>query len=59
MEIQETPPSPMGRLIIWLLISLFVITIVWAYFGKIDIVATAQGAIIPIGKDKVIQPLEI
>jgi len=37
----------------------FSIAVLWAIFGKIDIVATAQGKIIPSGHTKVIQPLEI
>ncbi|HHJ18166.1 MAG TPA: HlyD family type I secretion periplasmic adaptor subunit [Gammaproteobacteria bacterium] len=59
LEVQETPPSPIGRFIIWTLLSLTVIAIVWAIVGQVDIVATAQGKIIPGGRDKIIQPLEI
>src|SRR6185436_15757624 len=32
--------------------------IIWATFGHIDIVAVAQGKIIPSGSSKLIQPLE-
>jgi len=59
LEVQETPPSPIGRFIIWLLLLLTGIAIVWAIVGQVDIVATAQGKIIPGGRDKIIQPLEI
>lgn len=59
LEIQERPPSPLGRAIIWSVIAFFVIALVWALVGKIDIVATAQGKIIPSGHVKIIQPLEI
>jgi hemolysin D len=59
LEIQDSPPSPIGRLISWLIILLLVIAVVWAYFGEVDIVAVAQGKIIPGGKDKIIQPFEI
>ncbi len=59
LEVQETPPSPIGRLIIWSLLALTVIAIAWAILGQVDIVATAQGKIIPGGRDKTIQPLEI
>lgn len=59
LEVQETPPSPLGRAIIWTLIVFITITIVWACVGKIDIVVVAQGKIIPTGRDKIIQPLEI
>lgn len=59
LEIQDTPPSPVGRLIIWSIMVFFSIAVVWAMVGKVDIVATAQGKIIPSGHVKVIQPLEI
>lgn len=59
LEIQESPPSPIGRAIIYLLILLFSLAVIWSYFGKVDIVAVAHGKIIPGGRDKVIQPLEI
>ena len=58
LEIQETPPSPLGRKIVCLIISLFLAAITWATFGQIDIITVAQGKIIPGDYSKVIQPLE-
>lgn len=57
-EIQQTPPSPVGRAILWTIMTLITASIVWASVGVIDIVATAQGKIIPSGYSKVIQPYE-
>lgn len=59
LEIQETPPSPTGRIITWLIALFFTITLIWAITGEIDIVATAQGKIIPSSHSKIIQPVEI
>ncbi len=58
LEIQRTPPSPLGRIIIWVIMLFFILTVIWAWLGKIDIVATATGQIVPVGKSKVIQSLE-
>ena len=58
LEIQRTPPSPLGRIIVWVIMLFFVLTFIWAWFGKIDIVATATGQIVPAGKSKVIQSFE-
>ncbi|WKT60107.1 HlyD family type I secretion periplasmic adaptor subunit [Microbulbifer thermotolerans] len=58
IEIEQTPPSPLGRGILWAIIALFVIALLWACFGRIDIVATAQGKVIPSERVKTIQPLE-
>ncbi len=59
LEIQETLPSPIGRAIIWVIVLFFVIAVTWAIVGKMDVVAVAHGKIIPSGRVKTIQPLEI
>ena len=59
LSLQETPVSPAPRVAMWLLISLSVIVVLWACFGKVDIVATAQGKIVPNEGSKVIQPFEL
>jgi len=59
LEIQETPPSPVGRSIIGLIVVFFISALIWALLGRIDIVAVASGKIIPNGHVKVIQSLEI
>ncbi len=58
LEIIETPASPIGRTIGGVIILLFVLAVIWASVGKIDIVAIAQGKIIPSDHTKVIQPFE-
>jgi hemolysin D len=58
LEIQQAPPSPIGRAILWTILAVFTAGILWATFGRIDIVATAQGKIIPNGYSKIIQPYE-
>jgi hemolysin D len=58
LEIVETPASPIGRSIAILIAVLFCAALAWAYFGKIDIIASAPGKVIPTGRTKVIQPFE-
>ncbi|WP_297920822.1 HlyD family type I secretion periplasmic adaptor subunit [uncultured Agitococcus sp.] len=59
LSLQETPVSPAPRVAMWLVISFTLIALLWACFGKIDIVATAQGKIVPNAGTKVIQPFEL
>jgi len=59
LEIQESPPPPTGRAVLWSIVAFFLLAILWALIGKVDIVATAHGKIIPSGHTKVIQPFEI
>jgi hemolysin D len=58
LEIVETPPSPVGRAIGAAIIMLFCAALGWAWWGTIDIVASATGKILPGGRVKVIQPFE-
>ena len=58
LEVQETPPLPMARNIIWAILLFFVLAVTWSIVGDVDIVGVAQGKIIPSGNVKIIQPLE-
>jgi len=57
LEIQDTPPNPAGRALMWCLVAIVTATILWASLGHIDIVAVAPGKLIPGDRMKVIQPL--
>lgn len=59
LEIVETPPNPLGRLMTIAICLLFLIALIWACVGKIDIVAVARGMVVPIEGVKKVQPLEI
>ncbi|MFN3582185.1 MAG: hypothetical protein ACK4VV_17130, partial [Pseudomonas sp.] len=58
LEIQETPPNPLYRWLSLSLLVLFLLAIIWACVGKVNIVASAEGKIIPSSRVKHIQPLE-
>jgi len=59
LEIIETPASAAGRVMMGVIVVFVSVAIGWACVGQIDIVATANGRIIPSGQVKMIQPLEI
>ena len=58
LEITETPASPLGRGTALIVIALFGAMLTWACLGRVDIHATAQGRVIPMGRTKVVAPLE-
>ena len=58
LEILETPLSPVRSSMILTICAFVVAALVWSYLGRVDIIATAQGKIQPIGRTKTIQPLE-
>lgn len=55
LEVTETPPSPIARIILWTLMALLVVGGLWTLLGHVDEVAVAPGKIIPRGQVKVIQ----
>jgi len=58
LEVIETPASPTGRAMALAIGGFFVIAVLWSCFGKVDIITTASGRLLPIGKTKLIQPLD-
>jgi len=58
LAIQESPPSKLPKTILYLVMGLFFILLGWAIFGKLDIVATAEGRLIPKSYVKIVQPAE-
>jgi len=59
LEIMEKPASPGMRWLMLIICTLFVLALIWAFFGKIDVVATAAGKAVPGDNIKVVQPIEI
>ena len=55
-EIVETPAAPLGALVVWLVTLLLIVALAWSYFGRIDIVAVANGKISAEDSTKIIQP---
>ena len=58
LEIIETPPSPVFRTLLIGLCVLFLVAVLWSFFGKLDVVAVASGKTLPVANVKLIQPLE-
>ena len=55
----ETPAHPIARVLAIALCLFLVIGLSWTWFGHVDIVASAQGKLVPTGRVKVIQPRDI
>ncbi len=57
LEVTETPPSHAARLLTYLIMLMFTVLILWSVLGKIDIIATATGKLMPASNVKTIQTL--
>ena len=56
--IQNEAPANVGRIVLWIVCALTLILFVWAAFGKLDIVATTEGKLVPQTLLKIVQPAE-
>lgn len=56
--IQNNPPSQVGRIVLWAVSILIFALIIWAMLGKLDIIAIAEGKLVPQTLVKIVQPAE-
>jgi HlyD family secretion protein len=58
IAIERTPPHPKARLAVWLLLGLFACVAAWTAFGTLDIVAVAEGKLVPASYLQILQPAQ-
>ena len=58
LTIQQSPPAPWPRGLLLVICGLVGLLILWAVFAKLDVIATAQGRLVPMSFTKVVQPAE-
>lgn len=58
LRLQQSAPNPLGRKVLWTILILVVCLILWALIGRLDIVATAEGKLVPHSYVKIVQPAE-
>lgn len=58
LRVQNQPPAPFARAMLHTLLILLFALILWAAFGKLDVVASAEGKLIPQTYLKIVQPFE-
>jgi HlyD family secretion protein len=56
--VQSRPPAPLGRGVLYVLLALVAAALAWAAAARLDIVATAEGKLVPAGYLKIVQPAE-
>jgi len=58
LEVVETPASPTLRYTALSLCGFAAIGLAWACLSRVDMIAVAEGKVVPMGQIKVVQPLE-
>jgi hemolysin D len=58
LEVVETPPSPHGRAVMWVIIAAAVTALGWSCLAKVEMVAVAEGRLVPTGRLRSVEALE-
>ena len=57
-RVESSPPSPMGRAVLYACMAFVSALLAWSALAHLDIVAVADGKLVPTGYLKVVQPAE-
>jgi len=58
LSIQESPPARLPRAVMYTVSTLFLILLLWAFFGTLNIIASAEGKLVPLSYVKIVQPAD-
>jgi hemolysin D len=58
LEVTETPPSPVGRAILWVIMAAVLIALTWAFMSHVDTVSVAEGRLVPSGRLRSVEAAE-
>ena len=58
VRLQEAPPSPLGRRVLAATLIFLAGLLLWAAFGRLDIIAVADGRLVPDTYVKIVQPAD-
>ena len=50
--------SPLPRVVLWTVVSLIAVLVTWITLGRLDVVAVAEGRLVPRSQLKIVQPAE-
>ena len=58
IRLQRTPPNPLGRRMLWIVLAFLGALLIWSVLGRLDIVAVAEGKLVPDSYLKIVQPVD-
>ncbi|NKI93731.1 HlyD family type I secretion periplasmic adaptor subunit [Rhizobacter sp. SG703] len=58
LAIQERPPARLPRVLLVTVAVLIALLLAWSVFAQLDIIATAEGRLVPMSFTKLVQPAE-
>lgn len=58
IRLQHNAPHPQGQRVLWAILALVAFLFIWGLIGRLDIVAVAEGKLVPASYLKIVQPSE-
>lgn len=58
LQLSERPPAPLPRFVLHVLLVLLAAVCAWAWVGRLDVIAVAQGKIVPQSYLQIVQPAD-
>ncbi|MBI2316982.1 MAG: HlyD family type I secretion periplasmic adaptor subunit [Betaproteobacteria bacterium] len=58
LQLAERPPAPLPRCVLRVLFALFIAAGAWTWAGRLDVIAVAQGKIVPQSYLQIVQPAD-
>lgn len=58
VALEARAPSPLPRFVLWSVTLLFAALCLWASVGRLDVVAVAEGRLVPASQLRIVQPAE-
>ena len=58
LAIQQSPPPRLPRVVFYVVGTLFAVLLAWSLLARLDIVAVAEGRLVPQSYTKIVQPAE-
>ena len=58
LALSEERPSPLPRFVLWCVLALLGAASAWASLGRLDVVAVAEGRLVPKSQLRIVQPSE-
>ena len=58
IRLQQSAPNPLGRTVLWVVLGFLALILGWSLIARLDIVAVADGKLVPSSYLKIVQPVE-
>ncbi|KAA0972236.1 HlyD family type I secretion periplasmic adaptor subunit [Aureimonas fodinaquatilis] len=59
LSLRDTPVNPAPRILAWGIIIMFSLALIWSFVGRMDVIASGRGKVVPGSGSKIVQAAEV